>query len=172
MKNNSLFNLLGCSNILDYNLFVEKSDCKIDFSRKNHLQNAGNSNKEISKKKINISNFLMLVLLFLFTNFLFAQQPACNLNGILVSKRANNGGVNFIITPDLHNAVSGTIYKWEFTSNTSGATIVSESNLPILTINPGDINGELDIKLTLINPATATRDSKTCSCTKSVSIGN
>lgn len=172
MKNNYLFNLLGCSNILGYNLLVNPNGLRMDFSRKNHLQNQRNSNEEISKNRSNISNFLLLVLFFLFTNFLFAQQPACNLKGILVSRKASNGGANFVITPDLHNAVSGTIYKWEFTSNTSEAIFVSESNLPTLTINPGDINGDLDLKLTLINPATSTRESRTCSCTKSVSIGN
>lgn len=172
MKNNYLLNLLGCSNIIGYNLFVNPNVMKMDFSSKNHLQVPRNSNEEFSKKKNGISNFLLLLFFSLFTNFLFAQQPACNLKGILVSRKASNGGTNFTITPDIHNAVPGTIYKWEFTSNASGASFVSESNLPTLTINPGDINGDLDLKLTLINPATSTRESRTCSCTKSVSIGN
>lgn len=172
MKNNSLLNLLGCSDIRGYNLHVEENGFKIDFSRKNYLQNAKNGNEEISKKKRKVSNFLLLVMLFLFTNFLFAQQPACNLKGILESTRSIDGAGNFTIIPDIHNAVPGTIYRWEFTSNTSRATFISENNLPTLTVNPGDINGDLKIKLTLINPATPNRTSKSCFCTKSVSISN
>ena len=170
MKNNSLLNLLGCCNIYGYNLHVEENGFKMDFSRKNYLQNANNFNEEMSKKKNNLSNFLLLALLFLFTNFLFAQQPACNLKGILESKRSIDGAGNFTIIPDLHNAVPGTIYRWEFTSNTSGATFVSENNLPSLTVKPGNINGQLNIKLTLINPSTPFKPSRSCSCTKSVSI--
>ena len=172
MKNSTLLFSFGCSGILNYISHVEENGLKRDFSRKNHLQNGRNSFEEISKKKYILSNFLILVLLFLFTNFLYAQQPACNLKGILESKKSNDGGRDFTITPDTHNATPGTIYKWEFISNTSGATFISESNSPTLKVKPGDINGEMNIRLTLINPASPNRTRKSCSCTKSISIGN
>ena len=173
MKNNSLLNLLGCSDIRNYTLHVEENGYKEDFSQKNYLQNTRNSYKELFEKKSNISNFLLFLLFFLFTNFLFAQQPACNLKGILESKRSVDGGQNFSITPDLYNVTSRTIYKWEFISNTSGATFVSRTNLPYLKVKPGNLNGSINIKLTLMNPSTSARStSKSCFCTKSISIGN
>ena len=172
MKNSTLLFSFGCSGILNYISHVEENGLKRDFSRKNHLQNSRNSYEEISKKKNIASNFIMVAFLFLFTNFLYAQQPACNLKGILESKKSIDGGGNLTITPDIHNATPATIYKWEFISNTSGATFISKDNSPILTVKPGDINGEVNIRLTLTNPASANRPSKSCTCTKSISIGN
>ena len=172
MKNSTLLNFLGCLHIRDYNLIVEENGFKMDFSRANRSQDSKDSIKKNSEEKSKISSYLLLLLLFLFTNFLFAQQPACNLNGVLEAKRLRDGGQNFTINSDILRAVPGTIYRWEFMSNTSTASFVTASDSRDMTINPGNKNGSFNLKLTVINPATSRGASKTCSCTKSVSIGN
>jgi hypothetical protein len=172
MKNSTLMKLLECLHIRDYNLLVEEHGFKMDFSQVGS-QNSQNSIGKISEKKSKVSSYLMLVILFLFTNFLFAQQqPACNLRGVLESKRLRDGGQNFTINSDVIRSVPGTIYRWEFKSNNSQASFVTQNGQPNMTINPGNKNGEFNIKLTVINPPETRGASKTCSCTKSVSIGN
>ena len=163
---------MDCLHIQDYNLFVEKNGFKADFSQCCKSQDIKIPVENTPEKKSKISSYLLLVLLFLFTNFLFAQQPACNLNGILETKRQADGGQNFTINSEVVRAVPGTIYHWEFKSNNSGATFVTEDNLPSITINPGNTSGNFSLKLTVINPARSGAEAKTCSCTKSVSIGS
>lgn len=172
MKNSTLMKLLECLHIRDYNPIVEETGFKMDFSLADYSQVSHNSIKTTSQKKNKISSFLLLVLFFLFTNFLFAQQPACNLNGILETMTTREGGQEFTISPELKNVVPGTIYKWEFVSNNSRAEFTSDNGQPSIKITPGSIKGEFNLRLTLINPAADRRASKTCSCTKSVSIGN
>jgi hypothetical protein len=172
MKNSTLLNFLGCLHIRDYNLLVEENGFKMDFSQANRSRDVKNSVGNTSEKKSKISSFLLLVLLFLFTNFLFAQQPACNLNGVLEAKRLRDGGQNFTINSEVLRSVPGTIYRWEFKSNTSAASFATQNGLPNITINPGNKNGNFNLKLTVINPPSSRGASKTCSCTKSVSIGN
>jgi len=169
MKNSTLMKFLECFHIRDYNLLVEENGFKMDFSQVNSSQPKSIGNSE---KKSKIPSYLLLVLLFLFTNFLFAQQPACNLRGVLESKRLRDGGTNFTINSDVYKTVPGTVYRWEFKSNNSQASFVTSNGLPNMTINPGNKNGEFNIKLTVINPSETRGASKTCSCTKSVSIGN
>ena len=172
MKKSILWNPLRCISIWGYNLVVDGSDLKMDFSGVNDSQIEKKSIEKKAQKRNDISSYLILVLFFLFTNFLFAQQPACNLNGVLEAKRLKDGGQNFTINPDLYKTVPGTIYRWEFTSNNSSASFATQNGLPSMTINPGNKNGEFNIKLTLINPPNSwSSTSKTCSCTKSVSIG-
>lgn len=172
MKNSTLLNFLGCLHIRDYKLLVEENGFKMDFSQANRCQGSRNSIENTSEKKSKLSSYLMLVLLFLFTNFLFAQQPACNLNGILEAKRLRDGGQNFTINSEVLRSVPGTIFRWEFKSNTSAASFVTTNGQPNMTINPGNKNGNFNLKLTVINPPNSRGASKTCSCTKSVSIGN
>lgn len=155
-------------NFRDYNLLVVENGFKVDFSRANRKNLLENT----SEKKSKLPSYLLLVLLFLFTNFLFAQQPACNLNGILEAKRIKDGGQNFTINSEVLRSVPGTIYKWEFKSNTSAASFATQNGTPNITINPGNKNGNFNLKLTVINPPNSRGASKTCSCTKSVSIGN
>ncbi|MCF6130753.1 hypothetical protein [Flavobacterium wongokense] len=119
-----------------------------------------------------IRDYRLLVVFFLFTNVLLAQQPACNLNGVLEARRLRDGGQNFTINSETLRTVPGTIYRWEFKSNTSAASFASQNGLPNMTINPGNKNGTFNIKLTVINPPDSRGASKTCSCIKSVSIGN
>lgn len=171
MKNSTLMNFLGCLHIRDYNLLVEENGFKMDFSRATRSQDAKKSIGN-SDEKSKISSYLLLVLLFLFTNFLFAQQPACNLNGVLEAQRLRDGGQNFTINSEVLRSIPGTVYRWEFKSNTSAATFVTQNGQPNITINPGNKNGSFNLKLTVINPPTSRGASKTCSCTKSVSIGN
>ena len=168
MKNSTLLNL----HIRDYNLFVEENGFKMDFSRANNAQDNRGSIRNTSEKKNKLSSYLMLVLLFLFTNFLFAQQPACNLNGVLEAKRLRDGGQNFTINSEVLRAVPGAIYRWEFKSNTSAASFVTLNGQSNMTLNPGNKNGNFNLKLTVINPTTSRGAGKICSCTKSVSIGN
>ena len=173
MKKSILLNFLEYFQIRDYGLSVEENGLKMDFSRVNYSQSDTNSIKNTSEKKSIISSFIMLVLFFLFTNFLFAQQPACNLNGILESLKTRDGGQDFVINSEVYKAVPGTVYRWEFRSNNSAATFVTANGLPNMTIKPGNKNGEFNVKLTITNPPQSrTASSKTCSCTKSVSIGN
>ena len=172
MKNSTLLNFLECLHIRDYKLPVEENGLKMDFSRINSSLNVKNSITHISEKKGSISSFFMLVLLFFFTNFLFAQQPACNLNGVLEAKRLRDGGQNFIINSEVYKSVPGTIYRWEFKSNNSAATFATQNGQPNISINPGNKIGAFNLKLTVINPPSSRGASKTCSCTKSVSIGN
>lgn len=172
MKNSTLLNFLECSHIRNYNLLVDENGFKMDFSRANHSEQTNSSFRSPSKRKIKLTSYLMLVLLFLFTNFLFAQQPACNLNGVLEAKRLKDGGQNFTINSEVYKSVPGTIYRWEFKSNTSAASFVTQNGTPNMTINPGNKNGSFNLKLTVINPTNSRGTSKTCSCTKSVSIGN
>jgi hypothetical protein len=172
MKNSTLMNFLECLNIRNYSSPVEGNGFKMDFSQVNYSPNATNSIKKTSEKKFSVSSFLILVLLFLFTNFLFAQQPACNLNGVLEAKRLRDGGQNFTINSEVYRAVPGTVYKWEFKSNNSAASFATQNGQPSITINPGNKIGAFNLKLTVINPPTSRGASKTCNCTKSVSIGN
>ena len=167
MKKSTLMNFLECLGIRHYNLIVEENGFKMDFSRQNVKQSIDNS-----EKKGSIPSLLILGFLFLFTNFLFAQQPACNLRGVLESKRLKDGGTNFTINSELYKTVPGTIYRWEFKSNNSAATFATANGTPNITINPGNKNGEFNLKLTVVNPGQSGRSSKSCSCTKSVSIGN
>ena len=172
MKNSTLMNFLECLHIRGYSKPVEENGLKMDFSGVNYSQSAKNSIERISEKKSSIPSYLILVLLFLFTNFLFAQQPACNLNGVLVAKRLRDGGQNFTINSEVVRAIPGSVYRWQFKSNNSAASFVTANGLPNMTINPGNKNGQFNIKLTVINPPDSRGTSKTCSCTKSVSIGN
>lgn len=124
-----------------------------------------------SQKKKNTFMGLMFFLL-LFPTILLAQQPACNLNGLLEAKRLRDGGQNFTINSEALRTVPGTIYRWEFKSNTSAASFATPNGQPNMVINPGNKIGNFNIKLTIINPPDSRGASKTCSCTKSVSIGN
>ena len=161
MKKSTQLNFLGCFRIRDYNLVVE-----------NGFQMDPASVKNTTQKKSIISSFFTITLFVLFTNVLWAQQPACNLTGVLEAKRLRDGGQNFVITSESLRTIPGTIYKWEFKSNTSAASFASANGQTTMTINPGDKNGNFNIKLTVINPPNSRGASKTCSCTKSVSIGN
>ncbi len=162
MKNNSL-------NPRDYNYIVGENCFRVGFSRANR---SSGFQSLLKNKKSKIPSYLMVVLFFLFTNFLFAQQPACNLKGTLESKLASEGGQNLTINSEVIGSVPGTIYKWEFKSNDSGASFVTENGQPSITVNPGNKNGSFNVKLTLINPSDTRRSGKSCSCTKSVSTGN
>lgn len=166
MKNSTL------TNFRDYNLVVGENSFKVDFSRADRCQDFQSSPKNTSEKKSKLPSYLMLVLLFLFTNFLFAQQPACNLNGVLEAKRISEGGHNLIINSEVIGSVPGTIYKWEFKGNDSGASFVTANGQPTITIDPGTRNGNFNLKLTVTNPTSVRGTGKKCSCTKSVSVGN
>ncbi|MEO7173820.1 hypothetical protein [Flavobacterium sp.] len=165
MKNSTLMDFR------DY-IVVEGNSFKVDFSRASRSEEFQSPLKKTSEKKTKLSGYLMLGLLFLFTNFLFAQQPACNLNGLLETKRAIDGGRNFTINSEVIRFIPGTVYRWEFKSNDSEATFITENGQPNMTINPGNKNGAFNLKLTVINPPNSSGVRKVCSCTKSVSIGN
>lgn len=167
MSNSILSDFFGYS-VQSNSSLVENNGSRMGFSQTNGRKSIANT----PEKKGILSNLLMLAFLFMFTNILFAQQPACNLNGLLEAKRLRDGGQNFTINSEVIRSVPGTIYRWEFKSNTSAATFVSENGQPAMTINPGNKIGNFNIKLTVINPPSSRGASKTCTCTKSVSIGN
>lgn len=167
MRRSILSDSLGYGCIKVYNFLVE-TNSRMGLNQKNGTKPITNT----PERKSIFLNFLMLAFFFLFTNILFAQQPACNLNGVLEAKRLRDGGQNFTINSEVIRSVPGTIYRWEFKSNTSAATFASGNGQPAMTINPGNKIGNFNIKLTIINPPDSRGASKTCTCTKSVSIGN
>ncbi len=160
MKKSTLLNFLEYFHVRDYSLLV-----------KNGFQMDSGSIKNTAQKK-SISSFFTLTLFILFANILWAQQPACNLTGVLEAKRLRDGGQNFVITSESLRTVPGTIYKWEFKSNTTSASFASPNGQTTMAINPGNKLGNFNLKLTIINPPDSRGASKTCSCIKSVSIGN
>lgn len=160
MKKSTLLNFLEYFHVRDYSLLAENG-FQMDFG----------SIKNTAQKK-SISSFFTITLFILFTNILWAQQPACNLTGVLEAKRLRDGGQNFVITSESLRTVPGTIYKWEFKSNTTSASFASPNGQTTMTINPGNKLGNFNLKLTIINPPDSRGASKTCSCIKSVSIGN
>ena len=171
MKNNSLLNLLGCSNIRGYNLHVEENGFKMDFSRKNYLQNAKNSNEEISIKKSKISNFLILVLLFLFTNFLFAQN-SCLITGNatsapypigVISTQTNGSQLQYRVTASVPSS-----YVWSIINNTSGATFLYGLS-QVVSVSPGSSVGSFTLTCKVTELADPTSIN---TCTISVAVNS
>lgn len=169
MKKNSLFNLFECSNIRDNNLCVEKNGFKMVFSQKIGSPKAKFFNEENTTKKCNISNFILLVILFLFTNFLFAQQPACNLSGPLKARFSTNGGEVVTVSSEYINTVPGTIFIWSFKTNTSNATFATANGRNSIKVSSGIKGGGYTLELKLVNPS-IDQTPNSCNCTQSISV--
>ena len=172
MKKRILSNFFENFQIRDCSLPVAKNGFRMDLSGVKYSHSPTNTIVKTPETKSIFSKFSLFILLFLFSTISFAQQPACNLDGVLEVKRLRDGGQNFTINSEVYKSVPGSIYRWEFKSNTSAASFATQNGQPSITINPGNKTGEFNLKLTIINPATAGRSSKMCSCIKSVSIGN
>ncbi len=171
MNKSTLTNFPNYGNIRNGDSVVEKNVLGMDFHQVHFSHDLIKSITNTSPKRNAFSTFSTLAF-FLFSTVLFAQQPACNLNGVLEARRVRDGGQNFTISSEAVGIVPGTIYKWEFKANNSAASFVSQNGLPNMTINPGNKNGNFNLKLTVINPPNSRGAGKSCSCIKSVSISN
>src|SRR5574343_1912006 len=83
MKKSTLLNL---SSNRDCVLIKKENGFKMDFSGERYFSTLSDSEKIGQTKKKGMLNILLLLFVFLFTNFLFAQAPACNLSGPLKAK--------------------------------------------------------------------------------------
>lgn len=123
-----------------------------------------------SKSKNVISSTFLLVILFLLTGFLYAQQPSCNLSGPLIGYFDSGGGSTISINSDVYNSSPKTTYSWKIDKNVSGATIVSGEGTSRIQVKAGTKGGSFAIKLTVTNPDLNGGSSKSSTCTKSVTI--
>lgn len=123
-----------------------------------------------SKNKNVISSMFLLAILFLFTGFLYAQQPSCNLSGPLIGYFDSGGGSTISINSDVYNTGPKTTYSWKIDKNLPGATIVSGKGTSSIQVKAGTKGGSFAIKLTVTNPGLNGGSSKSSTCTKSVSV--
>ncbi|MGL2963363.1 hypothetical protein ACSVH2_06040 [Flavobacterium sp. RSB2_4_14] len=170
MKNFFLFNFFAFSKYRNYQLITGENGFRLDFSQANYSQRDNHPMIESSTKKNRLTSFLLLVLLFLFTNFLFAQQPACNLSGPLKASYGKKGEI-IRINSEVLNAVKETKYIWSFKTNTSNASFATENGENSIKINAGNTGGSFTVQLQVINPNPQDiRRNLSCTCTQSVSV--
>jgi hypothetical protein len=126
---------------------------------------------DFKKTKSSLKGILMLLFfMLLFVNGAFAQQPSCNLTGQLKGMYNPAGGSTVVINSEVFNSGSNTTYDWVFNANTSGATIVKGMGTSAIHVRAGTQGGNFTIKLTVTNPGQNGDPSRSCSCTKSVSV--
>ena len=115
------------------------------------------------------SNFKGILMLLFFMLFFVsgasAQQPACNLKGVLDARFNSSGGERVQVFSEIAKASPGATYVWSFTSNNSNATIFSGNGTPAIFVKSGTLSGGYTLQLKITNP-----NGKTCSCTKSISV--
>ncbi len=162
MKNIILLNFLAFSNFRD---FLIKS-FRINFITMNYL----NTENDFSTQKIlRKSGILLLFLLFLNSNSLLAQAPACNLHGPLKATFGKVNGEKVIFSSESINTVPGTIYLWSLKSNTTNAKIIGKNGSSSIEVDAGTNGGNFTIELKVINPGKKD-DKNSCACTQSVSV--
>jgi hypothetical protein len=172
MKKKILLNFFAFFSDRDNVLITDENGCKIGLSRANYSQ-TNTSNyfvEETSKIKDIISSMFLLVMLFLFTGFLYAQQPSCNLSGPLTGYFDSGGGSTISINSDVYNTGPKTTYSWKIDKNVPGATIVSGKGTSSIQVKAGTEGGSFAIKLTVTNPGLNGGSSKSSTCTKSVTV--
>jgi hypothetical protein len=176
MKKSTLKNFLSFSAIRDNVSLVDENGFRMDFSQVSISQASDNSIKKNFKTKKGVISVILLVLVFLLTNFLFAQPPACNLIGPLKATFDKNGGQIVTVSSEVANSVSNSVYVWSFKSNTSNAKFVSQNGKPTITVSSGTKGGSFELELKLINPksriSTQNNSEKSCSCIQSISVNN
>lgn len=122
-------------------------------------------------RKRGILNILLLLFVFLFTNFLFAQAPACNLSGPLKAKphfgKVLKNPLKF--SAEVINDKPNTIYNWSFKTNNTEAKLVSRNGVKTISVDPGQNVGSFTIQLTVTNVGPDGRN-ESCTCTQSVSV--
>lgn len=174
MKKSTLKKNLGLLNIQNYDLDVCQNGFKLDFSAAGHPHGPQASVDKVYGKKKGVLSMFMLIMLFFFTNFLFAQPPACNLSGPLKAKITSREFPSELVTisSEVMNTGPGTSYVWSFKTNTADAKFVSKNGLSSMTIKPGAKAGNFTVELKVINPLArgAQPGTNICTCTQSVSV--
>jgi hypothetical protein len=172
MKKHVLLNFLVFFNKRDNVLIMDENRFKMGLNRVNYpLTNTSKYFvEETSKNKNVISSMFLLVMLFLFTGFLYAQQPSCNLSGPLRGYFDSGGGTTISINSDVFNSGPNTTYSWKIDENVPGATIVSGKDTSSILVKAGTKGGSFTIKFTVTNPDLNGGSSKSCTCTKSVTV--
>lgn len=170
MKKRTVLNFFEFSEMKDYVLIEKENGFKMDFSRPNSAVTKNNSINERSIRKSGVTSLLLILLLFLFTNFLFAQQPpACNLQGPLKATFSQGGGQVISFSSETVDTVPGTKYVWSLKSNSSNAKFISKNGQASIQVAPGTRGGTFTVQLKLINPG-PTSNVKSCFCTQSVTV--
>jgi hypothetical protein len=168
MKKSTLLNL---SSDRDYVLIKKENGFKMDFSGERYFSTLSESEKIRQTKKKSMLNILLLLFVFFFTNFLFAQAPACNLSGPLKAEpflgRVLKTPLKF--SAEVINDKPNTVYKWSFKTNNSGAKLVSRNGRRTVNVNPGRNVGSFTIQLTVTNVG-ANGQNESCTCTQSVTV--
>ena len=170
MKKRTLLNFFEFSESQDYILIEKENGFKMDFSRPNSAMTKSSSINERSARKNGLTSLLLLLILFLFTNFLFAQQtPACNLHGPLKATFSQTGGQTVTFSSETVDTVLGTTYEWTLKSNTSNAKFISKNGQTSIEVAPGTQGGTFTVQLKVINPSRK-NDIKSCICTQSITV--
>jgi hypothetical protein len=170
MKKRKLLNFFEFSEMKDYVLIEKENGFKMDFSRPNSAMTNNSSINERSVRKSGVTSLLLILLLFLFTNFLFAQQPpACNLQGPLKATYSQSGGQTITFSSETVNTVPGTNYYWTLKSNSSNAKFIGKNGKSTIKVAPGTRGGTFTVQLKVINPGPKS-NIKFCLCTQSVTV--
>lgn len=168
MKKSTLLNLYSNR---DFVLIKKENGFKMDFSGERCFSTLSDSEKIGQTKKKSMLNILLLLFVFLFTNFLFAQAPACNLSGPLKAKphlgKVLKKPLKF--SAEVINDKPGTIYNWSFKTNNTDAKLVARNGLKTMSIDPGQNVGSFTIQLTVTNVGPDGQN-QSCTCTQSVSV--
>lgn len=172
MKKHVLLNFLTFFSNRDKVLVEDENEFKMGLSRVNYSRTKTSKYlvKESSKNKNVTSSMFLLVMLFLFTGFLYAQQPSCNLSGPLRGYFDSGGGSTISISSDVYNAGPQTTYSWKIDKNEPEATIVSGEGTSSIQVKAGTKGGSFSIKLTVTNPGLNGGPSESSTCTKSVTV--
>lgn len=170
MKKNILLNFLAFFSNQGNALIMDKNGFITDFSRVNDSQTTTNKYEEASKNKYGISSIVLLVMLFLFSCYSYAQQPACNLSGSLRGYFDPTGGSTISINSDVFNSKRNTTYSWTIVENTTDAAIVSGLGTSNIQVKSGTKGGNFTIKLIVTNPGQSRSSNASCTCTKSVTV--
>jgi hypothetical protein len=175
MKKITLFNHFNLFGNQSLALTTNENGFKMDFSESLSQQASEIPINRSNKKRKGI-NFLFLFILFLFTNLLFAQAPACNLFGPLKVSLANLQDPNVsrrdkLITFDTEivNAVQGTTYTWSFRSNNTDATFETSNGGNTIKVFPGTKGGTFNVSLRVSNPGPG-NSRRVCTCSQSVTV--
>jgi len=173
MKKQVLLNFLTFFSNRDNGLVTDENRFKKGLSLVNcSLTNTSKYFVEVTSTNKNvISSMFLLVMLFLFTGFLYAQQPSCNLSGPLRGYFDSEGGRTISINSDVFNSGPRTTYSWKIDKNVPEATIVSGKGTSSIQVKSGTKGGSFTVKLTVTNPGLNGGSSETCTCTKSVTVG-
>jgi hypothetical protein len=153
--------------------FVENENgFRMDFSRGTIPSSMQSSISVNASKKKGLAIIFLLFFVFLFTNFLFAQPPACNLTGPLKKELGNtNSRANrqMYFTSEVSNSKPNTVYLWSFKTNNTEAIFSSENGLRNIHVDSGKLVGSFTVELKVTN-FSDDRKIEFCTCTQSVTV--